>query len=131
MKKIGIINQPISALVAGLGHTDKVVIADAGLPIPDDVPRIDLALREGMPNFMDTLETILKEMQVEGAIIASEISEHNPQIESDIKAVLGDLPIDLIPHEQFKIKTHMAKAVIRTGEFSPYANIILISGVVF
>lgn len=131
MKKIGIINQPISTVIAGLGHADSVVIADAGLPIPGSVPRIDLALREGIPSFMETLETILQEMQVERAIIASEISEHNPKIESAIKAILGDIPIDRIPHEQFKQETHTAATIIRTGEFSPYANIILISGVVF
>lgn len=131
MKKIGIINQPISAVIAGLGHTDKLVIADAGLPIPANVSRIDLALREGVPTFLEVLETVLQEMQVEGAMIASEISEHNPKIESAIKAVLGEIPIDKVPHEQFKQETQSACTVIRTGEFSPYANIILISGVVF
>jgi len=132
VKKIGIINKPISALIASLGHTDRVVIADAGLPIPANVPRIDLALREGLPAFIDVLESILVEMQVESAIIASEISEHNPQIESAINAKVGDdIPITKVPHEQFKQETQKAKAVIRTGEFSPYANIVLISGVVF
>lgn len=131
MKKIGIINQPISAVIAGLGHTDRLVIADAGLPIPADVDRIDLALRAGLPGFMETLETVLLEMQVEKAIIAAEISQHNPQIETGIKAVLGEIPIERIPHEQFKQETHTAAAIIRTGEFTPYANIILISGVVF
>lgn len=131
MKKIGIINQPISAVIAGLGHTDRLVIADAGLPIPADVDRIDLALRAGIPGFMETLETVLLEMQVEKAIIAAEISQHNPQIETGIKAVLGEIPIERIPHEQFKQETHTAAAIIRTGEFTPYANIILISGVVF
>lgn len=131
MKKNGIINKPISTVVAGLGHTDRVVIADAGLPIPVDVNRIDLALREGVPTFMDTLETLLLEMQVEDVIIAKEISEHNPQMESSIRAMLGQIPITKIPHEQFKQETSSARAVIRTGEFSPYANIILVSGVVF
>ncbi len=131
MKKIGIINQPISAVIAGLGHTDRLVIADAGLPIPADVHRIDLALKAGLPGFMETLETVLLEMQVEKAIIAAEISQHNPKIESGIKAVLGEIPIERIPHEQFKQETHTSAAIIRTGEFTPYANIILISGVVF
>lgn len=131
MKKIGIINQPISAVIAGLGHTDRLVIADAGLPIPAGVPRIDLALRKGIPSFLEALETILQEMQVERAIIATEISKHNPEIESAINTILGDIPIDKIPHEQFKQETHTASTIIRTGEFSPYANIILVAGVVF
>lgn len=131
MKKTGVINQPISAVIARLGHTDRLVIADAGLPIPADIQRIDLALKAGIPGFMETLETVLQEMQVEKAIIAAEISEHNPKIEAGIKTILGDMPIERIPHEQFKQETHLASAIIRTGEFTPYANIILISGVVF
>ena len=64
MKKIGILNQPISSVIAGLGHTDTLVIADAGLPIPPETQRIDLALTEGIPTFLDTLRVILTEMQV-------------------------------------------------------------------
>ena len=75
MKKIGIINQPIAAVMASLGHTDTVVIADAGLPIPDQPQRIDLALTQGIPTFMNTLRVILTEMQVERAIVATEMSQ--------------------------------------------------------
>jgi D-ribose pyranase len=55
MKKTGILNQPISAVMASLGHTDTVVIADAGLPIPNGPKRIDLALAERIPSFLKTL----------------------------------------------------------------------------
>jgi D-ribose pyranase len=58
VKKIGIINQPISAVIAGLGHTDTVVIADAGLPIPPEPQRIDLALTEGIPTFLDAVKVV-------------------------------------------------------------------------
>jgi D-ribose pyranase len=131
VKKIGIINQPIASVIASLGHTDRLVISDAGLPIPSEVNRIDLALKEGTPGFMETLETVLSEMQVESAIIAEEISKENPQIEAAIQEVLGDIPITMIPHEKFKQESRAARAIIRTGEFSPYANIILMAGVVF
>ena len=131
MKKNGIINQPISSVVASLGHTDRIVICDAGLPIPLDVTRIDLALKEGTPGFIETVETILTEMQVESVVIADEISEHNPEVESSLRKLLGDTPIEKVSHEQFKLETKTAHAIIRTGEFSPYANVILIAGVVF
>jgi D-ribose pyranase len=48
VKKIGILNQPISSVIAGLGHMDTLFVADAGLPIPQETQRIDLALVEGM-----------------------------------------------------------------------------------
>ncbi|MBE7551687.1 MAG: D-ribose pyranase [Anaerolineales bacterium] len=131
MKKIGIINGPISAVIASLGHTDTVVIADAGLPIPAGLERIDLALSAGLPAFLDTLRVVLTEMQVERAIIADEMLEVSPAVYQAIKALLGETPIDILPHESFKQQTRSARAVIRTGEFTPYANIILVAGVVF
>ncbi len=131
MKKIGIINQPIAAVMAGLGHTDTVVIADAGLPIPDRPQRIDLALTQGIPTFLDTLGVILTEMQVERAIVAAEMLQVSPDLYRSVKTLLADIPLETVPHETFKQQTHSARAVIRTGEFTPYANIILAAGVVF
>lgn len=131
MKKIGVINQPISAVIAGLGHTDTVVIADAGLPIPSGPQRIDLALTGGIPAFLDTLRVVLSEMQVERAIVASEMLEVSPAVYQAVKTLLGNIPIETVPHQEFKEQTRSAQAVIRTGEFTPYANIILAAGVVF
>lgn len=131
MKKIGILNQPISAVVAGLGHTDTICISDAGLPIPPETQRIDLALTQGIPSFVDTLRVVLFEMQVERATIASEMLDVSPELHGAIVEMLGDLPIETVPHAVFKERTASARAVIRTGEFSPYANIILHAGVVF
>jgi D-ribose pyranase len=131
MKKIGILNQPISAVIAGLGHTDRLVIADAGLPIPPETQRIDLALTAGIPTFLDTLRSVLSEIQVERAIVAEEMLDVSPQIYRQIRELLGDMLIETVPHKQFKEQTRLARAVIRTGEFTPYANIILMAGVAF
>lgn len=131
MKKSGIINQPISTLIAGLGHTDLVVVADAGLPIPQNVTRIDLALKAGNPSFLETLEVVLSEMQVERAIVAREMEQVSPPLSAALRELLSGIPIESVPHERFKEMTHSARGVIRTGEFTPYANIILVAGVVF
>jgi len=131
MKKIGILNQSLSAVIAGLGHLDQLVVADAGLPIPAGPERIDLALKEGLPGFAETLQVILEEVQVEMAVVAEEMISTSPQIYQLIAAMLADIPIETVPHEEFKLRTGEARAVVRTGEFTPYANVILISGVVF
>ena len=131
MKKIGLLNQPISAVIAGLGHLDSLVVADAGLPIPPETLRIDLALTKGIPTFLDTLRVVLTEMQVERAIVAEEMLKISPQIYEAIRALLADIPLETLPHINFKEQTRLARAVIRTGEFTPYANIILVAGVVF
>lgn len=131
MKKTGIINAPISQVIAKLGHLDQIGIADAGLPIPDAVERIDLALKPGTPGLIETLEVVLSEMDVEKAILAEEIQQHSPAVLAEIKGLLGSTPLEFVPHTDFKSISTAAKAIIRTGEFSPYANLILISGVVF
>ena len=128
MKKIGIINQPVSAVIASLGHTDTLVIADAGLPIPAKVQRIDLALTAGVPGFIETLKTVLTELQVEGAILAEEVIDANPEVYTAVMEVLGDTAIDTVSHQTFKEQTKQARAVIRTGEITRYANIILVAG---
>jgi D-ribose pyranase len=131
VKKIGILNQPISSVIAGMGHTDTLVVADAGLPIPQETQRIDLALVEGIPGFLDTLRVVLTEMQVERAVVAEEMLEASPGVYEAIKRLLCDVAIETVPHSAFKERTRSAHAVIRTGEFTPYANIILVAGVVF
>jgi len=131
VKKIGILNQPISSVIAGLGHTDTLIIADAGLPIPPETQRIDLALTEGIPSFIDTLRVVLTEMEVERAIVAEEMLDASPQVYEAVKEMLGDVPIETVTHLIFKEQTRSARAVIRTGEFTPYANVILTAGVVF
>jgi D-ribose pyranase len=131
MKKIGILNQDLSAVVAGMGHTDTITVADAGLPIPDGVRRIDLALREGLPGFLETVETLAGELQVEQVVVARETAAVSPHIEEGLRRLFPDAGWASVPHEEFKALTGQSKAVVRTGEFTPYANVILVSGVVF
>jgi D-ribose pyranase len=131
MKKKGVINALISAVIAELGHMDTLTIADAGLPIPKGVYRIDLALIKGIPGFIDTLRVVLTEMRVEKVIIADEMKQISPGILTEVQRLIGDIPVDFVPHQQFKDLTKSSRAIIRTGEFTPYANIILVSGVLF
>lgn len=128
MKKVGIINQPISSVISGLGHTDTITIADAGLPIPAATQRIDLALMRGVPTFLDTLRVVLSELFVEKAIVAEEMQSVSPQMYAALLEVLGETPIELVPHVAFKRETAVSQAIIRTGEFTPYANVILVAG---
>jgi len=139
MKKGRLLNAELSYVIARLGHTDTLTIADAGLPIPAGPQRIDLALTPGMPDFMQVVKAVTLEMQVESALIAEEIKQHNPQLHSELLAVLEALQqhqgnriaVRYISHEQFKQQTQRSQAVIRSGECSPFANVILSAGVTF
>lgn len=131
MKKYGIVNSHISKVLADLGHTDTIVIGDVGLPVPEGVPKIDLALTLGSPSFEDTLNAIASDMEIEKAVVAEEMRTDNPEAFQYVTDKFAGRPVEQYPHERFKELTRKAKVVIRTGEAKPYANIILQSGVYF
>ncbi|HSC80702.1 MAG TPA: D-ribose pyranase [Chitinolyticbacter sp.] len=132
MKKLGILNRDIARVLAGMGHTDSVVIADCGLPIPAGVECIDLSLAIGDPAFLHVLETVLADQQVERAVFASEALTHNSAVAARASGLARDgVQVEYVTHEKFKELSRSARAVIRTGEATPYANVILYSGVIF
>ncbi|CAI2463553.1 D-ribose pyranase [Serratia ficaria] len=139
MKKGVLLNAELSAVIARLGHTDQLTLCDAGLPIPAVTQRIDLALSQGVPTFLQVLGVVTQEMQVESAILAEEIVEQNPALHQALLAQLTELgqlqgntiSLRYISHEAFKAQTGHSRAVIRSGECSPYANLILCAGVTF
>lgn len=131
MKKHGILNSSIAKILDDLGHTDQIVVGDLGLPIPNQVEKIDLALKMGTPSFIEVLETLENEMVVEKIILAKEISMVNPLQLENIRRLFPKIEIIFISHEEFKKQTQQSKCIIRTGEATPYANIILQSGVIF
>lgn len=139
MKKTTILNAQLSHTIATMGHTDGLTICDAGLPIPSEQNCIDLALTAGVPDFLSTLKVVLSELFVEKILLAEEIKQHNPQIEQALLQIIEQvaqkqgkpISVDYVPHSEFKYQSNQAKAVVRTGECSPYANVVLYSGVPF
>ena len=133
MKREGILNSDISRVLSYMGHTDWLCIGDCGLPIPDEVERIDLALAFGEPTFMRTLEIVAKDMKVEKIILAEEIKTQNPDVLRQVEELFAwqGVEVEYVTHVELKEKTRSCKAVIRTGEITPYANIILQSGCIF
>lgn len=132
MKKHGILNSDIAKVLADLGHTDQLTIGDAGLPVPAGVPKIDLALKFGVPDFQQVLQEVLADMAIEKVILAEEIKSLNPQqLTAILKALPEDVDIEYVSHEVFKERSADSKTVIRTGEVTPYSNIILQSAVIF
>ncbi|ALC91477.1 ribose ABC transporter [Bacillus sp. FJAT-18017] len=131
MKRHGILNSHIAKVLTDLGHTDFIVIADAGLPIPEGVTKIDLAVIPGKPSFQEVVEAVADDMVIEKCVIASEIEVNNPQVNDYLTGKFADIDVERVTHEDFKQLTKNAKAVIRTGEITPYANCILQSGVFF
>jgi D-ribose pyranase len=132
-----ILNPDLARAVTTAGHFDELVIADCGLPIPSGPTVIDLSVRRGLPSFEEVFLLIMKELKVERVVIAGEIKSHNPPVLSVIKAEIerdsngGKIELDEVTHNEFKHRCASAKWIVRTGENTPYANIILVAGVSF
>ena len=129
MKRTALLNAELSHAIATLGHGDMLVIGDVGLPIPDGPRRIDLALTPGIPAVADVLRVVLTELQVETAVIATEAMERA----QGLLPSWCQLPVtpQTVSHDEFKRLTERARVVVRTGECTPYANVILVAGVTF
>ncbi|PTI43373.1 D-ribose pyranase [Staphylococcus xylosus] len=129
MYKTGILNSEISKLLSDLGHTEQIIIADCGLPVPQGVKKIDLALEFGKPSFLEVFHLIKNHMVIEQVTIANEMIEQNDALY--IQLVSENIDISTVSHEQLKADSEKVKAIIRTGEAKPFANVILKSGVLF
>ncbi len=129
----GTLNGQLSRVISETGHTDRLVVTDAGLPIPPGVERVDLAVRENLPRFLDLLEVVLAEVAVEEALLSEEIKQASPAMLAEVERRLGALGVTprFVAHEEFKQATRTARAAVRSGEFTPYANVLLTAGVVY
>lgn len=131
MKKFGIINAQLAGYIAGLGHKDEFMIGDAGMPIPPGVPVVDLALCGGVPTFRQVMDAVLKEAEVEFYTLAEEIKEYNQELLGYIQDSLPGIECEMVSHICLKERSAKVKFAVRTGEFTPYPNIILRAGVAF
>ena len=133
MKKNGTLNSQLSRIIASMGHSDRIVICDCGLPIPHGAEVVDLALTKNIPRFIETLRVILEELHVESAVIASEMPRVSPRIHQELTGLMNGVAMTSVPHEEFKRLTESRGNIsfVRTGEATPYANVILVAGVAF
>lgn len=135
MKRTQLLNSELSYEVSRVGHTASITLCDAGFPIPPGLKRIDLAIESGYPTFLRTLNAMLSELMVEEIVVAREIHDKNPNVFREMMELFKShqmMPrVTEVSHEDFKQLTHESNAIVRTGECTPYANVILKSGVVF
>ena len=129
MKEIGIINRGIARVISEQGHQDFLMLCDAGFAIPKDVEVVDVSIRENQPRIIDILNELKKFFSVEKLIIADQTKKNNPGYFKEIISVFNDSPeVEIIDHKELKELSKSVKAIIRTGDFTAYANVILVSG---
>ncbi len=131
MKTQGILNSDISRVLSYMRHKDLICIGDCGLPCPDGVELIDLAIEKNLPSFLQVLDAVQRDYTCESCFLAEDIKNENPIILKAIEERMVNIPISYISHEELKEKLIECKAVIRTGEMSVFSNIILQSACLF
>ena len=130
MRRSGILNQPLQAALGRLGHGDLLIVSDVGFPVPDGVERIDLALGEGIPDLRTVLRLVHAEFITEQLVYANEMRENNPRLAAWLDDEFTGVDVDARPHtEMLGDVAARAKVVVRTGDFEPWGNVGLVSGV--
>ena len=124
-----ILNPQLLAALAGAAHTQLVVLADPGLPLPPGVPVVDLSLVPGIPTLAQALQAVAGALVVEAAVAAEE--SRGGEVAGVISESLRGVPVELVSHERFKQLLPGAHVIVRTGDCRPYANVALVAGVPF
>ena len=128
MKRGGILHPALAHLLASTGHTDYFTICDRGFPVPVGPERIDLALVDDLPTVLDVLRAVHAEWAIDRVLIAHEMVEVSPRRVEEVRALLGEVPLETVSHLELKRLGTTGRATVRTGDTTPYANVIVVSG---
>lgn len=131
MKKTGVLNRDLSALIAAMGHHDLILIADAGFSIPKEVTCIDLTIGPNLPTVLQVLDMITLELEVEDFYFATEVLQYQENRSADIQEKFTQAKCYPVAHAEFKELAKQVRGIVRTGEFLPYANVLLKSGIIY
>lgn len=128
MKNYGILNPELSKVVASCGHTDYIVLADKGYPIPKEVDRINLGFMDNHPTILELLKALSLEMSIERIIVTNELREVSPDRLKELKDLYPSIEFELVSHVEFKDLAKGAMVAVKTADTCPYANIMVVSG---
>lgn len=129
MKEVGMLNGAIDSALNRQGHMDLMMVVDAGFPCPDHVEIIDIALSAGVPSILDVLTELKRYHSVEKLVMAKDTQDHNPtHFEKVSKAFGPGVAVEVIAHTELKERSQDVKTIIRTGDFTAWGNVMLVSG---
>lgn len=130
MKNGKVLNSELSYAISSMGHTELMIVCDAGFPIPNDTWRVDLAIIQDIPDLETVLSAISQEFIAEVVSYANEMEENNLPLLNKVKKIFPESNYKPIPHAQILGEmASKAKVIVRTGAFDPWGNILLYSGV--
>ena len=130
MNRGPILNAELNRAIASMGHTDLMIVCDAGFPIPSSAWHVDLAVVQDVPDLETVLAAISQSFIAEKVAYAAEMAENNPPLLAKVKRIFADAEHATLPHTQILGEmAAKAKVIVRTGAFDPWGNILLYAGV--
>lgn len=129
MKKKGIFNAQLIGELTKIRHQDKIMICDAGFPVPLGRPLVDVSLIEGLPTVEQVFKAICNEMLIEEILFPEVFVRMRPEFFSMIKERFINQKLTEIPNAEFanRAKAEDIKLYVRTGDVLPCSNIIVSS----
>lgn len=121
-----LLNPEVAALIRRVNHTQMLLIADRGFPVPSLSTVIDLSLTADIPTIPQVLSAIRPDLPVDRMIVALEQQAASPErwrVNQDC-----GLRIEALPHLSFKRLAQHAVGCIRTGDSAPYGNVLIVGG---
>lgn len=126
MLRRGILNPQLNSLLSRVRHTNTLVIADRGFPFWPQIETVDLSLVDDIPTVLQVLAAVRENFVVGAAWMAEEfLRENSTSVQQAFATAMGGLNIQHLPHDDFKRRVPQAIGLVRTGDTTQYANLIL------
>jgi len=126
MLNTGILNPHVLDLIARIRHTNTLVISDWAFPFWPEIETVDISLTHGIPTVLDVLDLLTPVFKIGHIWQAEEfVATTTPEAVAGFAKSFGEIPLTREPHLDFKKRVPHAIGLIRTGDPTPYGNIIL------
>jgi len=126
MLRGGILNPHINFLLSRVRHTNTLVIADRGFPFWPQIETVDISLVDDVPRVVDVLRAVRANFVIGRIFLAQEFQAANARERSEeFMETLDGIPVSVEPHIELKRRVPAAIGLIRTGDTTQYANLVL------
>ncbi len=129
MKKTGILNAQLIGELTKMRHTDKIMLCDAGFPVPEGKTLVDVSLVAGLPTLEQVFKAVCNDILIESIVVPVGFERIRPAFFEEIKAKFVNHEITQVPGTDLfdRVYDRDVKLFIRTGEVMPAGNMLLSS----
>jgi D-ribose pyranase len=126
MLMTGILNPRVLNLLSRVRHTNTLVVADRGFPFWPQIETVDISLVDDVPTVLQVLDAVRAQAIFGKAWMAKEfLRENRRPTQKLFRDALEGVSLKFELHAKFKKRVPDAVGLIRTGDSTQYANVIL------